>query len=160
MSVTAAAGCAWTAQTDVVVGQGTGPATATLAVVANPSTTARAGSFVLNGTRYQVSQQGSAGSGGGGSSTTLIAGQHLSALTSPDGRFLFVHQGDGNVVLYQGGTPLGASQTTAGPDDAVRSAEMLTKVPASCASPRAGFPCSRTETRGVVPGLERRVGRV
>ena len=35
----------------------------------------------------------------------------LSSLTSADGRFDFVYQRDGNVVLYQGPTPLWASQT-------------------------------------------------
>jgi hypothetical protein len=31
--------------------------------------------------------------------------------TSPDGRFTLVYQGDGNLVLYQGGTPLWHTNT-------------------------------------------------
>jgi hypothetical protein len=42
------------------------------------------------------------------SGSTLTAGQQV---TSPDGRFRFVMQGDGNLVLYQGNTPLWASHT-------------------------------------------------
>ncbi|MGH7488575.1 MAG: hypothetical protein ACREMY_23695, partial [bacterium] len=50
---------------------------------------------------------GGGGTGGGG---VLTAGQVLSTLTSPDGRFQLIHQSsDGNVVLYQGSTPLWAS---------------------------------------------------
>jgi hypothetical protein len=45
---------------------------------------------------------------------TLTANQYLGAdqsLTSCDGRFRLILQGDGNLVLYQGGTPLWASNT-------------------------------------------------
>jgi hypothetical protein len=49
---------------------------------------------------------------------TLPAGYGLGlgqGLYSCDGRFLFVQQGDGNLVLYQGGTPLWASGTSGQP---------------------------------------------
>ena len=53
----------------------------------------------------------SGGTTGGGTTSVLIAGQYLSSLTSADGRFQFVYQGDGNIVLYQGTTALWSSQT-------------------------------------------------
>ena len=58
---------------------------------------------------------GGGGGGGGGvaSGDTMYAGQLLNSLTSADGRFTFVYQGDGNLVLYlQGGVPLWASGTS------------------------------------------------
>jgi hypothetical protein len=60
------------------------------------------------------SGSGSAGSSGitnGGTNNVLTAGQLLKSLTSADGRFRFLYQSDGNVVLYQGSTPLWASGT-------------------------------------------------
>ena len=53
----------------------------------------------------------SGGTTGGGTSSILMADQLLSSLTSADGRFQFVYQGDGNIVLYQGTTALWSSQT-------------------------------------------------
>jgi hypothetical protein len=49
-----------------------------------------------------------AGCGVVGPNTTLARGQ---GRHSCDGRFFFVHQTDGNVVLYQGGTPLWSTGT-------------------------------------------------
>ena len=54
------------------------------------------------------------GPGGGSESDTLLPGESLYAdqgRTSSNGQYRLVYQGDGNLVLYQGGTPLWASNT-------------------------------------------------
>jgi hypothetical protein len=43
---------------------------------------------------------------------TVAANQTVTSVPSCDGRFTLTMQGDGNLVLYQGGTPLWASNTT------------------------------------------------
>jgi len=43
--------------------------------------------------------------------STLYGGNYLNSLASRDGRFRFVYQGDGNLVLYQGSTALWSTQT-------------------------------------------------
>jgi len=54
------------------------------------------------------------GASGGSSANMLVANQSLlsgQALTSSDGRFTFIYQYDGNIVLYQNGVALWASWT-------------------------------------------------
>jgi len=67
------------------------------------------GQIALSATRPTAPQ---VTGGGGGGCGTLTANQQLTpnqSTLSCDGRFTLILQGDGNLVLYQGGTPLWAS---------------------------------------------------
>ena len=82
-------------------------------VAPNTSATARNATLTIGTATFAITQDaGTPGGGGGGGGSTLVAGQTLTTLTSPDGRFQFVYQSDGNIVLSQGSTVLWSSGTS------------------------------------------------
>jgi glycine rich protein/Big-like domain-containing protein/all-beta uncharacterized protein/F5/8 type C domain-containing protein/BACON domain-containing protein len=133
-ALSAPGGCAWTASSDadwvtLATGAGSGSALLNYTVSPNPSTTTRTATLSIgtpgltNGVATFVITQGPSGTGGGAgggatSPSTLLAGQVLGTLMSPDGRFQFAYWPDGNLVLSQGSTVLWSSGTS-GPGYAV-----------------------------------------